>query len=498
VGVTVQGVVFDTMLASFVLDPGRRSHDLETLVPDHLGSQIGARPDAKPANRAETPSAELAVDHAATLVAERLSVILSLERQLGTQLAARGGQRLYQEVELPLVEVLAGMEWCGIKVDEDRLAVLSQRFTGELTELEAVIFDQAGTDFNINSTPQLRHILFEKLALPVIKRTKTGASTDADVLAELAALGHRLPTLLLEYRELSKLRSTYVDSLPAYIHPRTGRIHTNFSQTGAATGRLSSSDPNLQNIPVRTPRGEEIRRCFVPSEGMRFIVADYSQIELRLLAHLSHDPLFIEAFRNEGDIHRETAARIFDVPAADVTSDMRARAKTINFATIYGQGAFSLARQLTIPIDEAKRFIELYFERFAGVRAFLDQCIEQARKQGYTETLYGRRRYIPELKDRTYNVRAFGERVAMNSPLQGAAADLIKRAMIGLTATIARSERQVRLLLQVHDELVLEAPEADVPWAEETVRREMEQAGTLDVPLVVDVGCGRNWYDAKP
>jgi DNA polymerase-1 len=288
-----------------------------------------------------------------------------------------------------------------------------------------------------------------------------------------------------------------VDVLPDYVNPETGRIHTRFNQTGAATGRLSSSDPNLQNIPVRTPRGEQIRQSFVPATGNVFIVADYSQIELRLLAHLSQDPVFITAFRRRGDIHRETASIIFDVPVDAVTPEMRARAKTINFATLYGQGPFALARQLDISQAEAREFIELYFERFAGVRAFLDETVEQARHRGYVETLLGRRRYIPALKDPAHNVRALGERTAMNSPMQGSAADVIKVAMIRLARALRDRDLLTTILLQVHDELVLEAPATELEVAVEIVRREMEGAADLDVDLVVDIGVGPNWLDAK-
>ncbi len=404
---------------------------------------------------------------------------------------------LLQDIELPLVGVLVDMEWRGIAVDRERLADLSARFGSEMRELERAIYREAGAEFNINSTPQLRHVLYEKLQLPVLKRTKTGPSTDAAVLAELAATGFVLPRLLLEYRELSKLQSTYVDVLPARIDPRTGRIHTSFSQTAAATGRLSSSEPNLQNIPVRTARGERIRRCFVPGEGATFVVADYSQIELRLLAHLSEDPVFIAAFERGGDIHKETAAVIFDVPHEAVSPEMRARAKTINFATIYGQGPFALSRQLDISQEEAREFIRVYFERFAGIRRFLDDCVSKARERGYAETLFGRRRYVPELKDRTYNVRAFGERVAMNSPLQGSAADLIKRAMIDVAAAIRQTGLASGILLQVHDELVVEALREEVDEVVGIVRRKMEGAAALRVPLLVEIGVGANWLDAK-
>ncbi len=310
-------------------------------------------------------------------------------------------------------------------------------------------------------------------------------------------MGHEVPRLLIEYRELSKLKSTYVDALPGFINPATGRIHTSFNQAGPATGRLSSSDPNLQTIPVRTPRGEAIRRAFVAAPGAVLLTADYSQIELRLLAHLSGDPAFVQAFTQGGDIHRQTAAVIFNVAQDKVTSEMRARAKTINFATIYGQGAFALSRQLGITQDEAKQFIEQYFTRFSGVRAWLDRTVAEARAKGYVETLFGRRRYIPELKDRNYNIRAFGERTATNSPLQGSAADLIKIAMVRIAAALKERGLASRMILQVHDELVLEAPAGEASIATELVKRHMERAAELRVPLVVTIGVGTNWVDAK-
>jgi DNA polymerase-1 len=310
-------------------------------------------------------------------------------------------------------------------------------------------------------------------------------------------MGHEVPRRILEYRELQKLRSTYVDVLPQRVNPATGRIHTSFNQTGAATGRLSSSDPNLQNIPVRSPRGEALRRGFIPAPGCQFIVADYSQIELRLMAHLSGDPGFIQAFREGGDIHRQTAALIFGVPVDQVTSEMRGRAKTINFATIYGQGPFALGRQLGISQEEARTFIARYFERFAGVRAYLDRQVELARERGYVETIFGRRRYIPEIRDRNFNMRAYGERNAQNSPLQGSAADLIKIAMERIHGTLKEAGLRARMLLQVHDELVLEAPVAEVAEVRDIVTVRMEHAAKLTVPLVVDVGVGTNWLDAK-
>jgi len=496
-GAELAGVARDTLLGAFVLEPGRRSYALEPLVLERLGEHLPGREQVLGTGRSARAAADVPPAEAAAFCAARGRAILALQAALDAELEGLGLERLLDDIELPLVGVLVDMEWCGVAVDVARLGELSRRFGEELRTLERAIYADAGTDFNINSTPQLRHVLFEKLQLPVLKKTKTGPSTDADVLEELAAMGFSTPTLLLEYRELAKLRSTYVDTLPARVIPETGRIHTTFNQAGAATGRLSSLDPNLQNIPVRTPRGEEIRRCFVAAPGKQLIVADYSQIELRVLAHLSEDAAFIAAFRRGGDIHRETAAIIFDVPVPDVTSEMRARAKTINFATIYGQGAFALARQLGISQDEARDFIATYFARFAGVRRFLDEAVARARDLGYTETLLGRRRYVPELQDRNRQVRSFGERTAMNSPMQGSAADLIKIAMIRLAAALRARVPNTSLLLQVHDELVLEAPEAECEVACRLVRECMEGAAALRVPLVADVGVGPNWMDAK-
>jgi DNA polymerase-1 len=317
------------------------------------------------------------------------------------------------------------------------------------------------------------------------------------VLQELADEGHEIPTLLMEYRELFKLEGTYVDALPRLVHPRDGRLHTSYNQTVAATGRLSSSDPNLQNIPIRRELGRDIRRGFVPRAGHRLLSADYSQIELRLLAHLSGDPAFVEAFLAGGDIHKQTAAVIFGVDLADVTSEMRARAKTINFATIYGQGPFALARQLKIPQAEAKAFIETYFTRFAGVKAFLDRCVVEAKERGYVETIFKRRRWVPELKDRNFNIRAFGERVAANAPIQGSAADLIKIAMLRIHAALPTAVPAARMLLQVHDELVFEVPAGDVDALSALVKQEMEGAARLAVPLLVEVGVGDNWLASK-
>jgi DNA polymerase-1 len=497
VGVELDGVAYDTMLASFVLDPGRRSHAIDNLCLEHLGRAMKTYADVAGRGKAEIPFSQVAILAAADYCGSDAGTVLALHEFFAPSLREMAAEPLLREIEMPLVEVLVDMEWDGIRIDRELFTRMGAELATDLRRLEEDIARVAGVDLNLNSPRQLATVLFEKHQLPVLKKTKTGPSTDADVLEQLAAMGHDLPRLILDYRELQKLKGTYVDALPARINARTGRIHTSYSQVGAATGRLSSSEPNLQNIPIRTPRGEEIRRGFVPREGWVFLVADYSQIELRLMAHLSGDPAFIEAFHQGGDIHRQTAALIFGVPVEQVTPEMRARAKTINFATIYGQGPFALSRQLGIGQDDARAFIARYFERFAGVRAFLDRQVKLAREQGYVETLFNRRRYIPEIRDRNFNLRAYGERTAQNSPLQGSAADLIKLAMIHIHDAIREEGLASRMLLQVHDELVFEVPPAELDAMRALVRTHMEGAADLAVPLVVDLGVGPNWLEAK-
>ncbi|HEU4697765.1 MAG TPA: DNA polymerase I [Gemmatimonadales bacterium] len=496
-GVELQGVAYDSMLASFVLDPGRRSHAIDALSLEHLGRAMETYTDLTGKGKSQIPFAEVPVERAAAYCGADSATVLALRDVFAPLLVETGLAPLLTRIEMPLVPVLTDMEWTGILLDRTLLARLGVELGGEMERLQRQIAGVAGEELNINSPKQLAAILFEKQQLPVLKKTKTGPSTDADVLDQLAAMGHELPRLILEYRNLQKLKSTYVDTLPERINRHTGRVHTSFNQTGAATGRLSSSDPNLQNIPVRTARGEQIRKAFVPAPGCRFLVADYSQIELRLMAHLSGDPAFIEAFQAGGDIHRQTAALIFGVPAEQVTPEMRARAKTINFATIYGQGPFALAAKLGIAQADAKAFIDQYFQRFAGVRAFLDRQVEIAKERGYVETIFGRRRYIPEIRDRNFNIRAYGERNAQNSPLQGSAADLIKVAMINIHRAIRDEGLLSRMLLQVHDELVFEVPEAELARMEPLVRHHMESAAELRVPLVVDIGVGEDWLEAK-
>jgi DNA polymerase-1 len=496
-GVQLEGLAFDTMLASYVLDPGRRSHAIDLLAVEFLGHPMASLEALIGKGKDEVPMDVAPVSCVAEFAGSEAEASLRLREIFEGQLTLHGQRNLLTEIELPLSRVLGDMELAGVAIDIDWFRSLQTRFRAERERIEREIYAAAGSEFNINSNHQLRVILFDQLGLPVLKRTSTGPSTDASVLQELAEEGHQLPILLMDYREISKLESTYLDTLPELVHPSDGRLHTSFNQTVAATGRLSSSDPNLQNIPIRRELGRDIRRGFVAQSGWKFLVVDYSQIELRLLAHLSNDPAFVSAFTAGEDIHRQTAAIIFGVDVGDVTSEMRSRAKTINFATIYGQGANALARQLRIPHAEAKAFIETYFTRFGGVRAYLDSQVQYAREHGYVETIFHRRRYIPELRDRNFNIRAFGERVASNAPIQGSAADLIKVAMIRIHDALRARELRGQMLLQVHDELVLEAPPDEVDAVSDIVRDAMENAAQLSVPLVVDLGVGPNWLEAK-
>ncbi len=495
-GLELAGPFKDVMVASYVLDPGRRHRDLGALATDFLGREVTAPAKVLGTGRNRRAFGEVAAAEALSFACEQAELPLRLWELFSDQLASEGLNDLFAELETPLIPVLADMEMNGVAIDPGFFAEMSSRLADELRLIREDIHRVAGTEFNINSTPQLREVLFERLGMPVIKRTKTGPSTDSSVLEQLAVQGHELPRLMMDYRQLEKLRNTYVDALPALVNPETRRIHTTFNQAVAATGRLSSSDPNLQNIPVRTSVGREIRKGFVASEGALLLTADYSQIELRILAHFSDDEVFVRAFREGKDVHRETAAVIFDVSADEVTGAMRDQAKTVNFATLYGQGPFSLARQLGIPMEDAKRFIAQYFERFAGVRRFLDEQVAQAKESGYVATLMGRRRRIPELRARAWNVRQFGERVAQNTPIQGTAADLIKVAMIRIRKLLD-GDPGVRMVLQVHNELVFEVAEGRVDEVGSAVVEVMESAMELKVPLKVDVGAGRTWYDCK-
>lgn len=496
-GSPLGGRLLDAMVASYVLDPGRRSHDLDALAMEILAHRTTPRAEVVGKGRQRIPFAEVALEAARDHACERVDCAWRLWSRFENELEEHALLGLFDDLEMPLVPVLARMEELGIRVDTDVLGEMSVRLRRELSLIEEDIYKLAGREFNLNSTPQLREVLFTDLELPVLKKTKTGPSTDASVLEELAAQGHQVPRLMLEYRELEKLRNTYVDALPRLVHRTTGRIHTSFNQTVAATGRLSSSDPNLQNIPIRTALGREVRKAFVADEGFRLLGVDYSQIELRVLAHFSGDAPLVEAFRQGIDVHRQTAAVIFDVDIDAVVPAQRAQAKTINFATLYGQGAFSLARQLGTSREMAQTFIDQYFERFEGVRRFLDAQVEQAKEKGYVTTLLGRRRYVPELKSGNWNVRQFGERVAQNTPIQGTAADMIKKAMLEVSEALDATGSDARMLLQVHDELLFEVPVQEMDSVRELVVARMEGAMELEVPLVAEWGVGDSWFDAK-
>ena len=496
-GVKAAGLWFDTMVASYVLDPGRRGHTLEALALDILAHKTIAYAEVAGRGQKQISFAEVLIDAARDYTCEDADCSLRLYERFRPELEEQGLERLFRDLEMPLLPVLARMEMAGVRIDEAFFRDMSRKLNRDLDLIQQEIWKEAGTEFNINSNPKLREILYEKLALPVLKKTKTGPSTDAAVLEELAAAGHRVPLLLMEYREMEKLRGTYVDALPRLVNPRTGRLHTSFNQTVAATGRLSSSDPNLQNIPIRTTLGREIRKGFIADHGNVLLAVDYSQIELRILAHFSGDEPLLRAFREGIDVHRQTASVVFDIPVDQVTSEQRGRAKTINFATLYGQGPFALAQQLGISRDEAKAFIAAYFERFSGVRRYLDEMVETAKQKGFVETLLGRRRFIPELQSGNWNVKQFGERVAQNTPIQGTAADLIKKAMIDVDAALERSGWGARLLLTVHDELLFEVPEGRLDEVRTAVVDLMENAIALSVPIDVDVGVGKSWYEAK-
>jgi DNA polymerase-1 len=493
--------VLDSMLASYVVSPGLHAHDLASDARAILDLPPEAVPPLKDLAGGEPVTLErLASEAGRRWLAPRARLPLALFQALAPRLAKGSPlERVLDEIERPLVPVLARMEIAGVAVDRGVLAGMSKEFDGRLAALEEKTYEAAGERFNIGSPPQLGRILFEKLGYPAVKKTAKTKSfaTGSEVLEELAALSSGpVPGLVLEWREISKLKGTYVDALPAAI-AADGRIHTRYDQAVAATGRLSSNAPNLQNIPVRTEAGRAIRRAFVAPKGNVLVAADYSQIELRLLAHLSGDEALRETFRRGEDIHRATAAKIFGLAPGAVTPAQRRSAKTINFGVLYGMGPFALAAQLGVPRGEAKEFIAAYFERFPSIRACLDAVLEKARATGGTETLFGRVRPIPGLHDRNHNVRANAERMAMNAPFQGSAADLIKIAMIRLDAALGKELPEARLLLSVHDELVLECPEALAERTAALAKATMEGAAELSVPLTVDVGHGRNWAEAK-
>ncbi len=494
-GVEISPVAFDTMVASYVINPSRRTHNLETISLEYLGHRPISYKEIAGEGKKQVTFDRVRVEDASRYSAEDAYLTYRLIPILDRKMEELSLSRLFGQVEMPLVIVLAEMEMTGVKVDERALAALSQEFTEKLVSLEREITREAGEQFNINSTQQLARVLFDGLGLGSARKTKTGFSTDNDVLTGLAD-AHPIIPHILEYRTLSKLKSTYVDALPRLINKKTGRIHTSYNQTVAATGRLSSSDPNLQNIPIRTPEGRRIRAAFVPADGCVLVSADYSQIELRLLAHFCGDPALAQTFFDNEDIHRSTAALIFSVDPADVTTEMRRKAKTINFGIIYGISAHGLARELGIPHVDAKEFIETYFAKFARVKDYFEQVMKKAEHDGYVTTIMDRRRYLPELKSSDRNVKAFAQRMAVNTPIQGSAADLIKMAMVNLRRRLDKEGLKARMIMQVHDELVVEAPADEQEQVCSIVKEEMEGVMKLNVPLRVDINSGKNWSEA--
>lgn len=492
----LDGPRFDTMLASYVLDPGRMSHGLDDLVLGYLDHRMMPFGELfEPGDRLKD-ILSVDPDRLGLYAAEDADYTLQLYEVIEPLLADSGMAGLFHDLEMPVAAVLLRMERNGIKIDLDFLEELRERFEAEMTDLKVRIIASAGEDFNIQSPKQLSVILFEKLGLKPVKKTATGWSTDVSVLTALAD-EHELPALILEYRQVAKLQNTYVETLPGLANPATGLIHTSYNQAVAATGRLSSSDPNLQNIPIRTELGRQIRRAFVTrSADNVFLSADYSQVELRLLAHLADDPGLQAAFNDGADVHRRTAALIAGVPEEDVTAEMRSRAKAINFGVIYGMGSRALARQIGVKVQEASQFIETYFETYPGVKVFIEETREQAHRDGWVKTLLGRRRLLPDIDSTNNRVRSFQERVAVNTPIQGTAADLIKLAMLRIQKDLDDADSGALLLLQVHDELVLEVPAGELEAVRELVRSGMEGALELTVPLVVDMHAGANWAEA--
>ena len=493
-GFSTVGLAFDTMLASYLLDPGRRSHSLDSLSLDFLSHKTISYKDVTGSGSSQVTFDYVPIREAARYAAEDAWATWMLAERLEPMVGEAGLGSLLRDVELPLSEMLAEMEMDGVAVDLEVLAGLSRDYAVRMKELEKEIYALAGVPFNLASPKQLSEVLFERLKLPRGRKTKTGYSTDVRVLEELAT-SHAMPAKMLEHRSLAKLKSTYSDVLPTLVNGKTGRIHTSFNQAVTATGRLSSSDPNLQNIPIRGDEGRKIRAAFIPGDGYRFLAADYSQVELRVMAHLAQDEVLTRAFRNGEDIHARTASEIFRVLPGMVTGDMRRVAKTINFGIIYGMSAYRLAREQQIPVRQAQGFIDAYFVRYSGVKRFLDEAVEGARARGFAETILKRRRFLPDLKAKNKQVRSMAERMAVNTPVQGGAADIVKLAMLRLREQLAKTGLPARVLLQVHDELVLEVKPEAASEVSALVRETMEHAVSLDVPLKVDLGIGENWEE---
>lgn len=494
-GIDVQGVAFDTMLESYVLNSTGR-HNMDDLAKRYLGHQTISFEEIAGKGKNQLTFNQIPLEQAAEYAAEDADVTMKLQQVLWEKLSKEPTlEKLFKEMELPLLGVLSRMERRGVLIDSDALFLQSNEIANRLSELEEQAYVLAGQPFNLASTKQLQEILFDKLGLPVIQKTPKGApSTNEEVLEELA-FSHELPKVLVEHRGLSKLKSTYTDKLPQMVNPQTGRVHTSYHQAVTATGRLSSSDPNLQNIPIRNEEGRRIRQAFIAREGFTVVAADYSQIELRIMAHLSQDQGLINAFTQGKDIHRSTAAEIFGVTLDEVTSEQRRNAKAINFGLIYGMSAFGLSRQLGIGRADAQSYMDLYFKRYPGVQTFMHDIREKAKAQGYVETLFGRRLYLPDINSSNAMRRKGAERVAINAPMQGTAADIIKRAMIQLDLKL-QNDPDIKMIMQVHDELVFEVRSEKVAFYSELIKTQMEGAADLVVPLIVEVGQGTNWDEA--
>ena len=495
--IALAGMAFDSMLESYVLNSVATRHDMDSTARHYLGHETIHYEDVAGKGAKQLTFNQIDLETAAPYAAEDADITLKLHKNLWSALQQKPSlQKVYEDIEQPLVPVLLDMEETGVLLDRKMLAEQSRELAEQMASLEAEAHELAGAPFNLGSPKQLQQILFEQLELPVIRKTPKGQpSTAEDVLAELAH-DYELPRIIIDYRSVSKLKSTYTDKLPLQIAEHTGRVHTSYHQAVAATGRLSSTDPNLQNIPIRTPEGRRIRQAFVAPKGCLLLAADYSQIELRIMAHLSADDGLLKAFATGQDIHRATAAEVFEESLDDVTPDQRRSAKAINFGLMYGMSAFGLARQLDITRGEAQDYVDLYFDRYPGVKAFMDGIREQARENGYVETVFGRRLYLPEINARNAQRRQYAERSAINAPMQGTAADIIKRAMISVHSWLATANLDARMIMQVHDELVFEVAKRDASTLEENVVQRMSAAADLAVPLAVDTGVGANWDEA--
>ncbi|MDZ7860018.1 MAG: DNA polymerase I [Candidatus Krumholzibacteriota bacterium] len=494
-GIEVRGVSFDTMIASYCLDPSRRSHSLDNLSLEFCRHRMIAYKDLFEKGDKKKDIRKVPSERLKNYASEDSDFTLRLKNIFSEFLSGSGTEKLFNEIEMPLLFVLMRMEFEGVAIDRDQLKHLSDEISGKIKEVRDEIYKYAGEEFNINSNKQLQGILFDKLELPVIKKTKTGYSTNMEVLNELSSI-HPVAKRIIDYRQLSKLSNTYIDSLPDLVNKKTGRIHTSFNQTVTATGRLSSSNPNLQNIPIRSELGKKIRSAFVPRRGNLLMDADYSQVELRILAHISGDKNLINAFREGADIHSRTAAMVYQLEEENITDEMRAVAKTINFGVIYGLGPRGLSKQIGVTVEEASEFIENYFDKYPGVRKFTEEYKEKARQTGYAETIFGRRRELRDISSENGRLRSFSERIAVNMPIQGTAADMIKIAMVNIDKLLREEKLDSRMILQVHDELIFEVPPQEEDMMLEIVRGEMESAVELKVPLKVSIHTGNNWLEA--